>query len=82
VTALEFCYETRAGGMLEFAAGLEDAGQVESARRLRAAADDLLRLAEELRAERAARQKIQEERDRCLDLLADRAGQAAKDAAA
>jgi hypothetical protein len=69
--------ERRAVFLIQFAAGQEDLGYLLSARRMRAVAEDVLRLAGELRLERVARQKIQADRELALTLLADRAGQAA-----
>jgi hypothetical protein len=69
--------ERRARDLIEFADGLDDTGLHRTAGRCRIAADDLLRILADVRAERAARVKIQADRDRCLTLLADRAGQAA-----
>jgi hypothetical protein len=73
--------EERARELLVFADALDDAGLEKFAHKSRALAEEALRLAEELRVERIARQEAQEARDRALDLLADRAGQAAKDSA-
>lgn len=73
--------EARARALIEFADGMEEVGLASAARRSRVVARDALDLAEHLATERAARQTIQAERDRCVKLLANRAGQAAKDAA-
>ena len=47
-----------------FADGVEEAGLRVYAQRARVVADDLLRIAADLRAERSARLSIQQERDR------------------
>ena len=55
--------------LIVFADGVEDAGQRAYAQRARVVARDLLRIADDLRAERSARASIQAERDRLRSLL-------------
>jgi hypothetical protein len=69
--------ERDARELIAFADGLDECGFNEIGRRSRVVARDALRLAEELKAERSTRQAIQEDRDRCLQLLANHAGEAA-----
>jgi hypothetical protein len=56
--------EQRARDLIVFADGVEEAGLRVYAQRARVVADDLLRIAADLRAERSARLSIQQERDR------------------
>lgn len=70
--------EQRAREFATFCDGLADAGFESFARRGRVVADDLLRALERLRAEHAARVKIQQDRDRALQLLGNRAGTQAR----
>ena len=62
----------RAAELQVFAAGLDDGGHPETARRLRLAARDILDLVKALEAERSARRSIQEQRDTALVLLGKR----------
>jgi hypothetical protein len=73
--------ERRARDLIVFADGLDDVGLHRLAGRCRVVADDCLRLCVQVAFERAARLKIQADRERCLDLLANRAGQAAREEA-
>jgi len=59
-----------------FAAGIDDAGQPETARRLRLAAQDLQDVTETLEAERSARRALQERAERLQAIV----GQAAHNA--
>jgi hypothetical protein len=62
--------------LIVFADGAEEAGMISYARRARVVARDLIRLAGELETERSARQKIQADRDRCLQILGNHAAEA------
>jgi len=62
--------EQGAREFIVFCDGLEEAGQRVYAQRGRVVADDLLRIAGELRAERSARVAIQAERDRLREIVA------------
>lgn len=66
----------RANRLLVFADGFEDAGHPELASRSRVVARDVLRLAEELEAERSTRQAMQSQRDEALEILGQHAYEA------
>jgi hypothetical protein len=70
--------EQRARDLIVFAESLDDVGLHRLAGRCRVVAGDCLRLCVQVAFERTARVKIQADRDRCLALLADRAGQTAR----
>lgn len=70
--------EQRARELVTFCDGMEDCGFETFARRGRVVADDLLRALERLRSEHAARVKIQEDHERALQLLGNRAGTQAR----
>jgi hypothetical protein len=61
--------EQNARELIIFADGVEEAGHRVYAQRARVVADDLLRVAGELRAEGSARQAIQAERDRIWTMI-------------
>jgi isopentenyl diphosphate isomerase/L-lactate dehydrogenase-like FMN-dependent dehydrogenase len=61
--------EQRARDLIVFADGVEEAGFRMYAQRARAVADDLLRVAGDLRAERSVRVAIQTERDRLRAMI-------------
>ena len=63
----------RAQELLVFADGFDDAGHLGLATRSRVVARDMLRLIDDLEAERSARQSVQAQRDRAIELLARRA---------
>jgi len=65
--------EQRARELAVFCDGLATGGFEAFARRGRVAADDVLRLAGELLAERSARVAIQEQRDEAVRVLANHA---------
>jgi hypothetical protein len=65
--------EQRARELIEFCAGLDEAGLHEVARRSRMVARDVLDLADGLAAERSARVAIQEQRDRLVEFIGKRA---------
>jgi hypothetical protein len=62
--------EQGARDFVVFCDGVEEAGHRVYAQRGRVVADDLLRTAADLRAERSARQSLQEERDRLREMIA------------
>lgn len=66
----------RATHLLAFADGFEEAGYCGLARQSRVVARDVLRLADELDSERAARRGIQTQRDDALEILATHAARA------
>ncbi len=71
--------EQRARELALVAEGVMDAGFESLGRRSRVAADDLLPVLDELRAERSARCTLQEQRDGALEILAAHAGAALTD---
>lgn len=67
----------RARDLIVFADGVLDAGFEQLGRRARVVADDLLRVADDLEAERSARVAVQGARDTAVALLTQRAKQTA-----
>lgn len=72
-------HRDRARELLLFCDGIDDLGFFELSRRSRVVAQDALRLADELDAERSTRKAVQEQRDQGLEILARQAGVAAHD---
>ncbi len=67
---------TEARDLLVFAEGFDEAGHTGIARRSRVVARELLWALDALQAERSARVAIQKQRDECLQILANHAGEA------
>lgn len=67
--------EGRAHELISFTEGLDEAGMHDTARRSRVVARDVLDLVVELRSERSGRVAMQANYKRCLDVLANRAGE-------
>jgi hypothetical protein len=70
----------RARDLIGFADGLEDGGQVDTARRIRVVASDLIEVAEQLRDERSARQAAEASYKRALNVIGKRADEALTEA--
>jgi hypothetical protein len=66
----------QARDLITFADGLEDVGLIDTARRSRVVARDLLEIVDQLRDERSARQAAQKSYERCLNVIGKRADEA------
>lgn len=72
--------EARARALIEFADGLEDAGQEQTARRSRMVARDCVDVVEELRGLEGACRTLKQRNERALDLILARGYAATRDA--